>query len=51
LATASIDAIKKALRKPGQKVGPQNELPFMVVFSNLPDDLEEFTIEVAGSSE
>ncbi|GAB6907552.1 hypothetical protein JCM12296A_33890 [Desulfosarcina cetonica] len=30
--------------EPGQSVG------FMVVFSNLPDDLEEFTIEVVGST-
>ena len=31
-------------------VKPGQPLPFMVVFSDFPQDLEEFTIEVAGSS-
>ncbi len=31
-------------------VKPGQELPFMIIFSNLPDDLEEFAIEVAGST-
>ena len=32
------------------KVEPGKSIPFMVVFSGLPDDLEEFTIEVTGST-
>jgi len=32
------------------KIEPGKSIPFMVVFSNLPEDLEEFTIEVTGST-
>jgi hypothetical protein len=32
------------------RIGPGKSIPFMVVFSGLPDDLEEFTIEVTGST-
>ena len=32
------------------QVKPGQQLPFMVVFANLPENLEEFEIEVAGSS-
>lgn len=32
------------------KIEPGKSIPFMVVFANLPDDLEEFTIEVTGST-
>ncbi|BBO85707.1 hypothetical protein DSCO28_62730 [Desulfosarcina ovata subsp. sediminis] len=32
------------------KIEPGKSIPFMVVFSNLPGDLEEFTIEVVGST-
>lgn len=32
------------------KVEPGTSIPFMVVFSGLPDDLEEFTIEVTSST-
>ena len=32
------------------KIEPGNSIPFMVVFSGLPDDLEEFTIEVIEST-
>ena len=32
------------------KIEPGKSIPFMVVFSGLPDDLEEFTIEPAGST-
>lgn len=32
------------------KIEPGASIPFMVVFSGLPDDLEEFTIEVTGST-
>ena len=32
------------------RIEPGESIPFMVVFSDLPDDLEEFTIEVTGST-
>ena len=32
------------------KIEPGTSIPFMVVFSGLPEDLEEFTIEVIGST-
>jgi pilus assembly protein FimV len=56
LSNMDFDAIKKRLsnrlgdNKSNLKVEPEKELPFMVVFSNLPDNLEEFAIEVAGST-
>lgn len=31
-------------------VKPQGHIPFMIVFSDLPEDLAEFTIEVTGST-
>lgn len=34
-----------------EKIEPGNSIPFMVVFSSLPNDLEEFTIEVISSKE
>ena len=46
--------IKKLKNKAGDKksnfrVPPGKVLPFMVVFSDLPQDLKEFTVEVVGS--
>jgi pilus assembly protein FimV len=32
------------------KVAPGDAIPFMIVFSNLPDNLEEFTLEVKASA-
>jgi len=32
------------------RVKLREELPFMIVFSNLPDYLDEFELKVAGSS-
>jgi pilus assembly protein FimV len=32
------------------KIEPGKSIPFMAVFSGLPEDLEEFTIEVTGST-
>jgi hypothetical protein len=32
------------------QVKPGQELPLMIVFATLPDNLEEFAIEVAGST-
>jgi pilus assembly protein FimV len=31
------------------KVAPGDAIPFMIIFSNLPDNLEEFTLEVKSS--
>ncbi|MCJ7830810.1 MAG: DUF3426 domain-containing protein, partial [Desulfobacterales bacterium] len=55
LADLGLETIMQRLAKPfggdaNQAVKPGASLPFMVIFGNLPDDLEEFTIEVAGSS-
>ncbi len=36
--------------KSNVNVEPGQQLPFMVIFSDFPQDLEEFTIEVVGSS-
>jgi len=33
-----------------EKVQPGKDLPFMIIFAKVPDNLEEFTVEVAGSS-
>jgi predicted Zn finger-like uncharacterized protein len=55
LSNMEIEEIQKRLsnrfgdNKSNFQVEPGKELPFMIVFSNLPDDLEEFAIEVAGS--
>jgi hypothetical protein len=55
LANLDIPAIKKRLsvkagdKKSNYKVKPGATVPFMVVFANLPDDLEEFVVEPAGS--
>ena len=56
LANMGLDEIKKMLsnrfgdKKTNFEVKPGQEIPFMIVFSNLPDDLEEFAVEVVGSS-
>ena len=56
LSNMEPEAIKKRLsnrsgeNKSNMQIKPGEELPFMIVFSNLPDDLEEFSIEVAGST-
>jgi hypothetical protein len=55
LSNMEFAAIKKRLsnslgdNKSNTGVKPGQELPFMIVFSDLPDNLEEFAIEVAGS--
>ncbi|MFO7461342.1 MAG: DUF3426 domain-containing protein [Desulfatiglandales bacterium] len=36
-------------RKTNFEVKPGQEIPFMIVFSDLPNNLEEFAVEVAGS--
>jgi hypothetical protein len=56
LAQMSLADINKKLsnrfgdNKSNVKVKSGQELPFMMVFSDFPQDLEEFTIEVIGSS-
>ncbi len=56
LSNMEFEAIKNRLsnrfgdNKSNLQVEPGKELPFMIVFSNLPDNLEEFAIEAAGST-
>ena len=56
LANLEWDKIKERLfnrlgdNRSNVKVEPGQSIPFMVVFSGLPEDLEEFTIEVTGST-
>jgi hypothetical protein len=56
IADLGLEAIMQRLSQPfggdgaNRAVKPGASLPFMVVFGNLPNDLEEFTLEVAGSS-
>ncbi len=52
LELSRLDAgqIAKRLSGRGPALKPGQSQPFMIVFSNLPDNLEEFTIEVAGST-
>lgn len=56
LTAMKLEAIKKRLSNPANERGTDMSvqsgkiIPFMIVFSELPDDLEEFTIEVLESS-
>ena len=56
LSNMDFGAIQKRLsnrfgdNRSNLQVQPGKELPFMLVFSNLPDNLEEFAIEAAGST-
>ena len=56
LANLEWDKIKARLTnrlgddRSNVKIEPGMSIPFMVVFSGLPEDLEEFTIEVTGST-
>ncbi len=56
LSNIELEAIKKRLsnrfgdNKSNVEIKPGGELSFMLIFSNLPEDLEEFSIEVAGST-
>ena len=56
LASLDIAVIKKRLanrfgdKRSNLKVKPGRALAFMIVFSDFPDNIEEFTIEIAGSS-
>jgi pilus assembly protein FimV len=56
LTNMIVGEIKKRLsnrlgdNKSNMQIKPGGELPFMLVFSNLPDDLDEFSIMVKSSS-
>ncbi len=56
LASLDIAGIKKRLanrfgdKRSNLKVKPGQMLAFMIVFSDFPNNIEEFTIEIAGSS-
>ncbi len=56
LKNAEIDAIDRILtKKSGEKGANENirsngSIPFMIVFSNLPDNLENFSVKMAGHS-
>jgi hypothetical protein len=56
LSNMELEAIKKRLsnrfgdNKSNMQIKPGGEIPFMLIFSNLPEDLEEFSIEVGGST-
>ncbi len=55
LAQMELAAINKLLLSPGgqkksnMRINPGKFVSFMIVFSNLPSDLDEFSIEVEGS--
>jgi hypothetical protein len=56
LSNMDMNSINKRLsnllgdNKSNVNVKPGKLLPFMIVFSNIPDNIEEYTVEVAGSS-
>jgi hypothetical protein len=56
LAAMDISSIKKRLlnqagdRQTNWNVKTGNTVPFMIVFDNLPKNLDEYTVEVEGSS-
>jgi pilus assembly protein FimV len=51
-----MEAIKNRLsnrlgqNKSNVKIGPGQSVPFVIIFSNLPQQLEEFTVEIESSS-
>ena len=57
LANLDLGAIKTRLmnrmgdKKSNFSVKPGQIIPFMIVFSNMPDNLEEFSIEVTESTQ
>ncbi len=56
LRTGSVEKIKKRLSTPQESIDtviyslPEKKLPFMVVFSDLPKDLDEFSFETLSSA-
>ena len=57
LAALDLLAIEKKLnnrfgtKRANVKLNKGRMVPFMIVFSNLPNNLDEFTVEVAGSTQ
>jgi len=50
LANLDLKTIRKRLKNAAKsRINPGQMIPFMVVFNKLPDNLEEFTVEVSGS--
>lgn len=55
LMNLDLEAIQKRLSNPtgsnqsNVRIAPGAQVPFMIVFSKLPEDLEEFTVQVASS--
>ncbi|MDM8521823.1 DUF3426 domain-containing protein [Desulfococcaceae bacterium HSG8] len=49
LSSLDPDTIKKRLSNPKIKVSAGKLMPFMVVFYDLPNNLDEFTVEILGS--
>ena len=55
LSHLDLDAIQQRLQnrfgdnRSNMRVGAEKQIPFMIVFSNLPENLEEFNIEIEGS--
>jgi pilus assembly protein FimV len=56
LRNLDLEAIKNRLsnrlgqNKSNVKIGPGQSVPFVIIFSNLPQQLEEFTVEIESSS-
>jgi pilus assembly protein FimV len=56
LRNLDLEAIKNRLsnrlgqNKSNIKIGPGQSVPFVIIFSNLPQQLEEFTVEIESSS-
>jgi len=56
LANLDINEINKKLsnrfgtNKTNVNIKPGKQVPFMIIFTNIPDNIEEYTIEVTGSS-
>ena len=56
LKNISINDIERSLKnKPGKNnsninVAPQDSVPFMIIFYNLPDSISEFVVETVSST-
>jgi hypothetical protein len=56
LANLDIGAIRQRLQnrlgdnRSNMRIGPAKQVPFMIVFSSVPENLVEFSVQVEGSS-
>jgi hypothetical protein len=50
LSALDGEALRQRLNKPMTRVEAGQTIPFMILFSDLPENLAEFTVEVASSS-